>query len=208
MVVMIIGLWLLNFVISIFNAWGCGKSWNETKAAGGVVHAMNWMGAIMSAAGFTWCYTIIMGFVATMIPIEQDDGTTAMLLQPESLAALLDLGYLVVIFPILGSGLAITCQSWYQFAKRRTLRSGGVAGYNTFAQVYNTYNAVSYVPEAFDNVGSFFKGSDSKNGQGLLVLILVAVALFGGVLTTYFILTRTAEATLRDRALEWEYMRV
>ena len=137
MIALIVGIWLLNFAISWFNAWACGKSWNETKHVGGVIHFMNWMGAIMSAMGFTWCYMLFMAWLGATVPfVEQDDGTYATLLTPDMLEAYINLGYLVVIGPILGSGLAITCQSWYQFAKRRTLGNAGVAGWNTFAQIY------------------------------------------------------------------------
>lgn len=55
---MVVLIWFLNVVLSAVNAWGCGKSWTETKHAGGLAHFMNWMGAVMSASGFTWCYTI------------------------------------------------------------------------------------------------------------------------------------------------------
>src|SRR5690349_6837454 len=48
--------WVLNFAISVWNAYAVGKVWVEAKVAGGWYRFMCWMGAIMSACGFTWCY--------------------------------------------------------------------------------------------------------------------------------------------------------
>lgn len=204
-------LWILNFVISWFNAWGCGKTWNETRAKGGLAHFMNWMGAIMSASGFTWCYLVIMGFAAAYIPCVKDDhGVYVTLLNPPQLQVFFDLGYLVIIGPILGSGLAIMLNSWGYFWRKRTFGSGAVAGYNTFANVYNYYNAARYVPTALDNVLDFFGGSSkssssssSNDGKGKLILIMVVVAAIGGILTTYIIVRTTARNTARDRAFRY-----
>lgn len=201
---MILLVWVLNFAISWFNAWGCGKTWTESKHAGGFAHLMNWMGAIMAAAGFTWCYLVIIGFFGTVIPIEQDNGTTAALLTPVQLQAFADLGYMVIIFPILGSGLAITIHAWGVAWRRRSFGTGAIAAYDTFAMVYNISSAIDYMPGATGRLGDFFFGKDSKDDEGKsLVLLLVLLALAGGILTTYAIITRTAKATARNRA--WEY---
>lgn len=206
---MIVLLWILNFVISIFNAWGCGKTWNETRAKGGWAHFMNWMGAIMSASGFTWCYLLIMGVVSAFVPfVKQDNGTYTTLLNPEQLKVFFDLGYLVIIGPILGSGLAIMLHSWGVFWRRRSFGSGAVAGYNTVANIYNYYNALSYVPTAFDNVLNFFgrsksgsSSSSSDDNKGKIIALMVVFAAIGGILTTYLIIKKTAESTAYNRRL-------
>jgi hypothetical protein len=201
---LIVFLWVFNFAISWMNAWGVGKSWYETKHMGGGAHFMSWMGAIMAASGFTWCYLLIGGWLGATIPLEQDDGSMATLLTPDDLQAFFDLGYLVIIFPILGSGLAITAHSWRYFWQRRTFGGGATAGYNTFAQIHNMYNAVQYVPKAWDNVGKLFGGGgDSKDGKATLIIILVAVCVLGGVLTTYAIIMSTMRSTARSR--RWKY---
>lgn len=196
-------LWVLNLGISAFNAWSCDKAWNETKHVGGVAHLMNWAGAIMSAAGFTWCYMLVLGLLGATIPfVEQDDGTMATLFTPQDLSVFFDLGYLVVIGPILGSGLAITLNSWGYFWRKRTLGSGGLAGYNTFAQVYNTYNAIQYVPSAGTNVWKAFTDGNDKKNAIIGVMVLIAVA--GGILTTYLIITRTAKSTAYNRGMYYD----
>ena len=72
-----------------------------------------------------------------------------------------------------------------------------MAGWNTFAQAYNTYNAVQNFGAAFANVsdslGSLFSGdSDGDDASTMRVLVLVAIALLGGVLTTAAIVQKYA----------------
>jgi len=204
---MILLLWVLNFGISIFNAWACGKTWTESKHAGGLPRFMNWCGAVMSASGFTWCYLIIIGFFGSVIPIiKNDEGVRETLLTPEQLHVFMDLGYLVVIFPILGSGLAITVHAWGVFWRRRRLADGAVAAYDTFAMIYNISSALRHVPRAGASVFDFFLGgsdssssSDSK-GKGL-VLLLVILAVAGGILTTRWIILSVAKSTAANRGL-------
>lgn len=203
---MIIVIWLLNFVISWFNAWGCGKTWTESKHVGGWPHLLNWCGAIMSASGFTWCYLVILGAIGTQIPIKADDGTVHMLLSGASAEAFADLGYLMVVFPIVGSGLAITVHSWGVFWRERNLKNGAIAGWNSFAQVYNVVSAFENVPAATRGLSAFFGGksdSSSKDRAKLVVVLLVALAVIGGCLTTRAILLSTARATAFNRRLQY-----
>jgi len=199
---MIFVIFIINLFISIANAWGVGRTWDSTKAKGGLAHFMTWMGATMAACGFTWCYLVIIGFVATQIPWTTGEGAeavTAPLLSGESLQAFYDLGYLAIIFPVLGSGLAITISSWRAFARRRTVGGGLVAGWNTFAQVHNVYHAVQALPGVFERLGGFFGGkssSSSGDAKNKIVLVLVAIAVLGGVLTTYGIIQATRRSEL------------
>jgi hypothetical protein len=201
-------LWVWNFAISILNAWICGKTWNESKHAGGLPRFMNWCGAVMSASGFTWCYLLVIGFFGATIPIiKNEEGVRETLLTVEQLHVFMDLGYLVVIFPILGSGLAITVHAWGVFWRRRRITDGAVAAYDTFAMIYNISSALRHVPRAGGNVfGYFFGGSSSDSsssdskGKGL-ILLLVILAVAGGILTTRWIILSTAKATAANRGL-------
>ena len=206
---MIAFIFALNFVISWFNAWACGTTWDSTKIKGGAAHFMNWMGAIMSASGFTWCYLVIIGLLGSITPAawvmspEEGEVITGMLLDPASLQAFYQLGYLIIIFPILGSGLAITVQTWRHMARRRAAGTAGagdyaITGWNTFAQVHNMYSAVRNVPSAFEGVGSFFGGSDSKDGKGTIVIVLVILAVLGGILTTFSIIQARRRAVILE----------
>jgi hypothetical protein len=183
--------WLLNFAISFWNAYAVGRAWVETKVAGGWPRFMAWMGAVMSASGFSWCYLTLLVLGAHALEWLPDD----------AVAAALNLGYVLLIPGILFSGLMITLDSW-----RRAFRNGGVlnygvAAYNTYAQVHNTLSAVQTFGHAARGVFHYFQGGDrdsrssSKNDGGLgmlLVIILVALALLAGVITTAVIIRLTA----------------
>jgi hypothetical protein len=204
---MIVLVWFLNLVISWFNAWGCGKTWVETRANGGMPHFLNWMGAIMSASGFTWCYTLLACALGGGIT-HTVDGRVVPYLSAEQVGAVAGLGYMMVIVPILGSGLAITLHSWGVFWRRRSFGSGALAGWNTFAQASNIYHATQDIPRVWDMLDGFFFGGKSKssdsNNHGAAVVILIATfAALAGVLTTYTILSSTARATARWRSLEY-----
>ncbi len=198
---MIVLLVVLNFVISIFNAWAVGRSWVETKAVGGVARLMSWMGATMSAVGFSWCYLVILAFAAG------PDGFKR--LPQNYVEAMFALGYLIIIGPCIGSGLAITLQSWAYFWRRRTFGSGAVAGWNTFADVYNIYQAAHYVPTAWDTVKDLLlpkkrsSSSDSNSGLAWIAIMLALAAIFGGILTTAAIIRTVAERTAADRRLRY-----
>lgn len=196
---MIVLIWFLNFGISWLNAWGCGKTWNETKHSGGVPHFMNWMGATMSACGFSWCYMIVLLAVGSAIPAGSGAGAHPLI--PQSIVDVTaSLAYLALIGPILGSGIAITVHAWGVAYRRRSFGSGAVSAYDTWAQIYNIQGAMEYVPEATSKVKNFFESDDSDDGKGLIVIALVAAVLAGGLLTTRAIIRSTAKSTAMSRS--------
>ena len=68
-----------------------------------------WCGAIMSACGFTWVYIALLAILAQSfqwLPARYIEG-------------IFSLGYLVIIVPLLGSGLGITASSWAHFGVKR-----------------------------------------------------------------------------------------
>ena len=217
---MILLLWLFNFVVSWFNAYSVGSVWDSAKARGGMARFMAWMGATMAASGFTWCYLIVVGLVCSVLPmslfVEAKEGAapvTGMLLDAASLEAFFNLGYLIIIFPILGSGLAITVQAWRSLARRRAEGSArasdyAIAGWDTFAQGYNTYSAFRNVPGAFDSLGKFFgKGSssDKDTWRSMLVIALVIFSVGAGILTTYGIIQSRRRALLSEDAVRLQH---
>ena len=188
---LLVGLvWLLNFGISIWNAYAVGKSWAEARAAGGWPRVLCWAGAVMSASGFTWCYLILLAL----------GGYYFEFIGQEQLIVALNLGYVLLIPGILLSGLVIMLDSWARAFRQGGFLNYGVAIYNTYAQIHNTYSAIKNFGTAFGSVRNYFGGRDSNddrdNSSGLLVVILlVAVALAAGILTTTFIIWKTAAGT-------------
>lgn len=203
----IVLIWLLNFAISWWNAYACGKAWAETKAVGGWRRFMVWMGAIMSASGFTWCYLILEAFGAY----------SANMIDTYWLGITLQLGYVIIIPGVLFAGLMITIDSWARAYRRGGVLNYGLAGYNTYAQVHNTYHAANNFGSALSSIGDAFSGkgrsrsssSDSKGGgaAALLVLLLAAIAVILGIGTTWLIINRSAATEPLDSFDEMENRR-
>lgn len=181
---MLIGIMILNLVISFFNARNVGQIWAESKAVGGWIRLLAWCGAIQSAVGFTFVYAIVVSYIAVSTGY----------LPASMLGVLSSLIYLMIIVPAIGSGIIITIQSWINFAREKSLMNLGVAGWNTFAQAYNTYNAIQSFGPALDTVqeglGGLFDGDGDSDNSTMRVLLLAAIILLAGVVTTTVIIRR------------------
>lgn len=195
---LVIGLiWLLNLGISFLNARNCGLVWVESRVMGGWVRFMTWMGAVMAASGFSWCFLIVLALGAHEMHYLPDR---------ETLVAL-QLGYLILIPGILFSGLMITIDSWVQAWRERNLANVGTAVWNTYAQIHNSYGAWNGFGEAFGSVLDYFSGGgsrekssgddddDNSGGAAILLVVLVAVAILGGIIVTVAIIRSYAAST-------------
>lgn len=179
--------WVLNFAISVWNAYAVGKIWVEARVAGGWHRVMCWVGAVMSASGFTWCYLIFLALTAHRFQWLADD----------QVQVALDLGYVLLLPFVLFGGYAITLDSWAQAFRRGGFLNYGTAAWNTYASIHNTYSAWRNLGGAFSSLGNFLGGArrrdrDRDSGGVVVVLLLVAFALLAGVLTTAVIIRRVA----------------
>lgn len=177
---------LLNLAISFWNARVTGLVWAETKAIGGFTRFMTWMGAIMAAVGFSWCYLIILALGAQSLGY----------LDAKGMKLALELGYIILVPLVLFSGFFIWIDSVVQAWRQRDFASIGTAAWNTFAQVHNTYSAINGFGGAFSDIFEGFSGDadeDSVKALPLLLIVaIVAFALAGGVITTVAIVRNYA----------------
>jgi len=119
------------------------------------------------------------------------------------------LWYVAVIFPILGSGLAIWAHSLRIAYQRRDFGSFAVAGWNTFAQVRNTLSAVDNLGGTMGSVGDLFKGAlggkgDAKGKLAILAIMIVVISLVGGFMIAFGLVryfARTADSRI-ERILQ------
>jgi len=183
--------WVLNFAISIWNAYAVGKVWVEAKHEGGWHRFMCWMGAVMSACGFTWCYLSFLALTSHYFGWFTDDDTRLALI----------LGYVLLVPFMLFAGYAITLDSWGQAYRRGGFLNYGRAAWNTFASIHNTYSAYRNLSSAFGSIGELFssrrrnsssKSSSDGQSPAIVIVLLVGLALVGGVLTTAAIIRRVA----------------
>jgi len=183
---MLIFIFILNLAISAWNAFACGKAWAETKSAGGWQHFMNWMGAIMSATGFSWCYLIALVFGAHSLGF----------LNEKYMVFSFEVGYVLLVPGLLFSGLMITIDSWAVAYRNGGVLNYGVAAYNTFAQVHNTMSAIEGFGPAikgiFEVLGPKAESDDDDAPNVFIAFMLVVIALGAGALTTAAIITTVA----------------
>lgn len=191
---LVIGIvWIINFAISWWNARVVGCMWVEAKVMGGFPRFMAWMGGIMSASGFTWCYLVVLLFGAYYAQPAFVEPGEPLPLTPEHIRGGFALGYLIIIPGVLFSGLMIWIDSLVQAWSRRDLPSMGAAAWNTFAQAHNTYSAMEGIPEALGQVGKLFSSKGDDKGKGLvLIILLVVIAVLSGILTTVAIVKHYA----------------
>lgn len=187
-------LMILNFGISWYNAYVTGKSWVESKAVGGWIWLVCVSGAIMSAIGFSSVYMFLIAILAV----------TTGYMEPSAVQAMTSLWYILIIIPALSTGLIITIESWRVALREKSLMNMGVAGFNTLAQAYNMYQAFTGIGDAFSKVGEFFSDSDSNGRAIMAVLLLVAISLLGGVLTTAVLIRKYAASVALPKEVEYK----
>ena len=90
---LLIGVMILNVVISFINARNVGRVWAESRAVGGWIRLLAWAGAIQSAVGFTYVYGILVSYIAV----------SAGYLPPQMFSALICSS----LFPLLVQGLSL-----------------------------------------------------------------------------------------------------
>lgn len=173
---LLLGLLVLNFGISAWNAYAAGAYLTESRIIGGWMRVVTWCALVMSACGFTWVYLTV--FTLTAVAFGKLDTFWAEIA--------LKLGYLIVILPVIGSGLGIWAHSLAEAYRRRSFGNAAVAAWNTYAQVSNTWDAARHAPGFLDDVLKAFSGrkSRSKDDGALMVILLAVLALASGILTT------------------------
>ena len=183
---LLIGILVLNVLISIWNCYAVGTAWKDTMAFGGWFNkTLLWSGVVQSGVGFSMPILIALGLITVSVLTGGAEPALTPEEGAEMMQAIFSLWYVAVIFPILGSGLAIWAHSLREAYRRRDFASIATAGWNSFAQIHNTVSAVNNLGGALGSVGDFFgkalggKG-DGKGKAAILVVVLVVIALIGG----------------------------
>jgi hypothetical protein len=172
----------VNLGISWLNCYVLGGMWAESRALGGFSRVLAWCGATQSAIGFSSVIGVAVGFVLHSmgyLPAKVATGAAS-------------LWYLLIIIPALGTGLVLTIHSWIVAYRERSLLNMGTAAWNTYAQLQNMYGAIDGIGEALGGVGKLFDGEDSDGAPVLLAILLVAIALGGGVILTALLIRKYA----------------
>ena len=184
---------LVNFAASVLMAYSVGKAWAETEHCGGWRNWGAWAGAAVSAAGFTWCYLIV------LILFVEDASVKKYLL---SIA--LFLGFPVTTANFVTVAPTILLANW-AYGYRQHVIGGDTAGRKqSSAPAQASGEGLSGgdwlpVPVGSGTSDSGSGGGDSDPGDLGNVIALLALLLFalcGGILTTAFIIRRVANEPL------------
>ena len=183
----LVALLALNGAISWWNAYVCGSVWLEAKQIGGFMRVLVWCGAIQSSIGFSMLILCALAGITAMTGY----------LPPEAIKAMINLWYVAIIVPALGSGIIITVHSWIELYRERSLMNMGFAAWNTLSTAYNVYSATQTLGPAIGQVfgffGDAFNASDNAYWRAaLIVILLVAISLLGGVLITATLIKKYA----------------
>jgi len=166
--------------------------WSESKAIGGFIRVLAVSVYIMSVSGFTMVFGMILLLLAPhivpLIPAFSDVPVE------EFMVLALDMLYLLLVLAMIPTGLIIWFNSLVHFWRKKTLANGLVLGWNTYAQIRNTANAVKHVPSAFQRVTrSLFGGNRKNNVVVAIALLIVILAVIGGWLLTSAIVKKADE---------------
>ena len=189
-ILIVVAMLVLNFIISWSNATYCGRYWSESKNEGGAFRAYVVCGFVQSVAGFTMVYSYVLLLLAPVIMqirgVSQED-----IMFFVELAA--NLSYLVVVFPIISTGLFIWIRGIQITWEHRTVGNIITSGWNTYAMAHNTISAMRNVPSAFGKVVDALLGGKRKKGKdslALLAILLIILAILGGYFTASAIMKK------------------
>lgn len=171
---MVLGLLALNGFIASWNAYVVGRAW---RFAGGFMTFVLWCALIQSVVGYS-----SIALVGILVGLHQYGKLDA-----EFMKYAMDLWYLLMVFPVIGSGLVIWLHGVIHTIRHPSVGGVLTSGWNTFANVHNIMGAVRHVPEAGEGVGKLL-GSIGKSKDGakaLIVLIAVGVSIGIGITLTY-----------------------
>jgi hypothetical protein len=198
---------LLTLAISFLNAFWVGSVWLEKQVMGWAGKLLVYSVAVMSLCGFLWFNVICQTFLVEAARAHHLHGKYVdwvYNLPPHYPDYIYSLGYLLIILPIIGTGIVMTVWSWVALSRQRSWRNGVGAFWNTGATMYNIWNSVQVIPQAVSNVGNLFSGSGSsgsssngsrsnKNGAALIIVVLVLVALVLAIVEVVFIIKWSAK---------------
>lgn len=182
----------INVAISTWNAWIVGKVWDLAEGFGATILLI--CGLIQSVVGYSSAFMVGLGFGAYGLGY----------LDEEYLHLSMQLWYLGVIFPALGSGMVIWLHSVLHAIRNPSFGSIGIAGWNTFAQAHNMYHALDQVPQAYEGVGKLlgevFGGKSKMDGRAIIAILIAIAALGLGMLATGIVFVIGRQSTLAELA--------
>jgi hypothetical protein len=169
---------VINVGISWWNSYVVGTTWKDMVAMGSwFERGVLWSALIQAGIGFSMPLILILGYGATFLLTVGTDPALTPEQASQFIEAVFSLWYVLIIFPLLGSGLLITAYSIREAYQRRDFTSIAVAGWNTVAQIHNTISAFQHLGGAFGNVAEFFREALSGDSDIRAKILIAAAAI-------------------------------
>lgn len=175
----------LNVGISTWNCYAIGMCWKDVMALGsGFEKLLVWSAVIQSTVGFSLPVLLLLTKIAFWSMTFAQEPMFSAEESEIIMKGIFSFWWLLVIFPVLGSGLAIWAHSVREAYLRRDFKSIAIAGWNTFAEVTNAISAFRNMGGALGDVSEFFslvKEADGVKGKVIaFFFVLVIISLVAG----------------------------
>jgi hypothetical protein len=96
----------------------------------------------------------------------------------------------LIIFAVIPTGIIIWINSLITFWKHKSLATGGIAAWNTFANVRNVISASRNLPSALSRLVDSAKRTKGNGAIVILAIAIVLLAILGGYFTASAIMKR------------------
>lgn len=168
----IVMIFLVNPVIAFLNAKNVGYNWISIGNTTTWEKCVLVSGLVQSVIGYTIpVFGILLGI-----------GYISHLLTNNQLFLSVDLMWISIIVPIVGTGIVITIQSVKDAIQDRSFGNIAIAVWNVGSTIENLFDLFSNFGGI---IGDINKRSDDENGSGLLIVIsIVMIALCSGMVLT------------------------
>lgn len=176
---MIIGfllVFVVNPIIAYFNAYTVGKYWKDIQYSSVWQKTISISALIQSVAGFSMPILGILLFI----------GFITKFLTKTQIDLGIDLLWISIIVPVVGSGILITIDSIKQAIKERSFTSGAVAAWNLGTTIENIFNMVSNFGSVITDIKN--KSDEEDDASNLIIVGMVGLALLlsvGGTVLSF-----------------------
>lgn len=136
----------------------------------------------MASVGFSWDILVLVGILLHSLGK----------ITPEQATLLFQVGYVLLVPGFLFSGYAIMFQSWANAYREHSVVNMGVAAYNTYVNIHNTFNAIDNFPKAFGSVFKSFTGGSGKSKANGLILFVAVLCVLSGFIIAALVVHRVA----------------
>lgn len=180
---------LVNVLISIWNCYAVGTAWKDTMTIGGWFNKLVlWSAVIQSGIGFSMPILIAVVWGLTTYLTSGNEPTLTPIEGEQFMEAIFSLWYVIIIFPLLGSALAVWAHSLREAYRRRDFTSIATAGWNTYAQIRNTLSAINNIGGALGNVGQLLREVFQGRSEFRVKLAIFGIVIAIGSLIAGFLI--------------------